>query len=187
MPKLKISLFSLLLIPVIILDPSGEIAATVLAATAHEIGHLAVIIASGIGIKELRVTPYGLEIGTVRKYRSFSEEIAVSCAGCAVNFISFLLFSQFTGFAVSFSYASVTLGILNALPVLSLDGGEALHAVFSALLPYKTAERLSYTVSFITLLAMWIIAAYIFLFSGYNYSLFIMSVWLFGKIYCGRS
>lgn len=186
MPKIKISLTTLILIPAVLLDPGGEILATVLAATLHELGHLAVILLMRIGIKELNVTPYGLEILTARKYRSFSEEIAVSAAGCTVNFICFFAFSRITGFAVAFAYASLVLGILNALPVITLDGGEALHALFSSFLPFRTAERLSRAVSFFTLVIMWSYAAYIFLFSGYNYSLFIMTVWLFGKIYCAK-
>ncbi len=184
MPKIKITFTSLLIIPAVIFDPSGAILATVLAATVHELGHLAVIYFAKIGAKEINVTPYGLEITTCRPYRSFPEEIAVNCAGCIANFICFFAFSQFTGYAEAFASASLVLGILNALPVLSLDGGEALHAFLSSVLSYRKAERLSRAVSFCALLFMWCIAAYIFLFSGYNYSLFIMSVWLFGKIYC---
>ncbi len=184
MPKIKISLTSLLLIPAVIFDPSGTILATVLAALTHELGHLAVIYFVGIGTKEISVTPYGLEIATKRSYKSFGEEIAVNCAGCLINFLCFFAFSSVAGYAVSFAHASLTLGILNALPVLSLDGGEVLHAFLSSFLPFKKAERASRAISFVTLVIMWCIAVYIFMFSGYNYSLFIMSVWLFCKIYC---
>ncbi len=184
MPKIKISLTSLLLIPAVIFDPSGTILATVLSAAVHELGHLFIIFALGIGAKEINVTPYGLEISTKRSYRGFGEEIAVNCAGCAVNFLCFFIFSRVTGYAVAFAHASLMLGILNALPVLSLDGGEVLHALFSAFLPFKKAEKASRVLSFITLVFMWVIAVYIFMFSGYNYTLFIMSVWLFCKIYC---
>lgn len=183
MPKIKISFTALLIIPAVIFDPSGTVFSTVLAATLHELGHLAVIYFAGIGAKEVSITPYGLEISTKRQYRSFLEEIAVSVAGCIVNFLTFSLFWRFTGAIKALAYASLMLGVLNALPVLSLDGGEALRAFFSIIFSHKRAERLSRTVSFITLLCLWCIAVYIFLFSGYNYSLFIMAVWLFGKIY----
>lgn len=184
MPKIKISVTSLLVIPAVIFDPSGGAAATVIATVLHELGHLTAIYILKIGAKELTVTPYGLEIATRRNYRSFWEEIAVSCAGCLVNFICFFIFSSITGYIEAFANASLMLGILNALPILSLDGGEALHAFLSIFLPFSKAERISRRISFCTLIMLWCIAVYIFLFSGYNYSLFIMSVWLFGKIYC---
>jgi stage IV sporulation protein FB len=185
MPKIRISLTSLLLIPAVILDPSGTVITTVLAAFVHELGHLITIFAFGIGVKELSVTPYGLEIGTKRQYKSFGEEMAVSLAGCAVNFLCFFAFSRVTGYIKGFSHACLVLGILNALPVLSLDGGEALFAFLSSVTEHRKAVKISRALSFITLVLMWSIAAYIFLFSGYNYSLFIMAVWLFAKIYCG--
>ena len=78
MPKIHISILTVLIIPLVLLDPTGEIAATLIAALLHELGHVAVILALGIGIKAVGVTPYGLEITTVRKYRSFPEELAVS-------------------------------------------------------------------------------------------------------------
>ncbi len=184
MPKIKISVTSLLVIPAVIFDPSGGATATVLASLLHELGHLAAIFMLKIGAKELTVTPYGLEIVTQRNYHSFSEELIVSCAGCVVNFICFFIFSSVTGYIEAFVGASLMLGILNALPILSLDGGEAMHAFLSLFLPFSKAERISRRISFCTLIILWCIATYIFLFSGYNYSLFIMSVWLFGKIYC---
>ena len=187
MPKIRVSLLTLALIPIVMLDPSGEVAATVISAFLHELGHLCVLFLCDIGIKELGVTPYGLEIATTRKYKSFSEEIAVNCAGCAINFITYFAFSPYGGFALSLANASLILGILNSLPVISLDGGEVLHAILSLVFSFHTAEKASRIISFFTLTVLWILAVYIFLFSGYNYSLFIMSVWLFGKIYCTRS
>lgn len=184
MPKIKLSPLNLILIPIVMLDPSGEIAATVIAAVLHELGHLAVILICRIGVKEITVTPYGLEILTCRKYRSFIEEIAVNSAGCTVNFATYLLLSGKVGFAAYIASSSVILGALNVLPVLSLDGGETLRAIFELFFSFRVSEKLSRFISFLTILMLWCCAAYIFLFSGYNYSLFVMSVWLFGKIYC---
>lgn len=186
MPSINVSLSTLLIIPIVILDPSGEIAATVLSALFHELGHLSVIRLCGIGIKTIRVTPYGLEIEARRKYRSFFEEIAVNCSGCAVNFMFFMLFHGKGVFLENIAASSLILGILNALPIISLDGGEALRALLSLGTSFRVAEKTSYAISFITLTLVWSLAAYIFFFTGYNYSLFIMSLWLFGRIYCKR-
>jgi stage IV sporulation protein FB len=185
MPKINISILTVLILPLVLLDPTGEIAATIIAAFIHELGHIAVILMLGIGIRAVGVTPYGLEITTVRKYRSFVEELAVSCAGCIFNFICYFILMRLGTFS-ALAYSSLILGILNALPVLTLDGGEALRALLSILFSYRTAEKTSRFISLVTLVMTWSFAAYIFLFSGYNYSLFIMTVWLFGKIYCGK-
>lgn len=184
MPKISITLGSILLIPAVIFDPSGELTATVISAALHELGHLIMIAVCGVGMRELRITPYGLEIETARRYGGFAEELAITAAGCVINLICFFLLSPLQGIWHSVAYASLILGIINAMPVLSLDGGEALFCVLCSILPYGAACRISRAVSFVTLTAMWVLAAYIFLFSGYNYSLFIMTVWLFAKIYC---
>ncbi len=183
MPKIKISPISLLIIPLVISDPGGQIATTVMSAAIHEIGHLLTIVLCGVGFSCLNITPYGLEITTSRPYRNFYEEIAVNASGCAVNFLCYFLFRDVNSL-IGFANASLVLGTLNALPVLSLDGGEVVFSALSVFLPYRSACRISRLISFVTLLCMWTLAAYIFLFSGYNYSLFIMTVWLFGKIYC---
>ena len=186
MPKIQITTLTAFIIPLVILDPSGEIAATVLSAVIHELGHVCMLLTCRVGIRSICITPYGFEIATARKYRSFYEEIAVNCAGCIFNFLCcFLLFNGY-GFARSLAFASLLLGILNSLPILCLDGGEVLRAVLSIFTGYKRAEVVSRAVSFITLFLLWSFAAYVFFFSGYNYSLFIMSVWLFGKIFCNK-
>ena len=185
MPKIKFPVITLVFLITTFFDSSGESLATILAAIIHEIGHISVMLIQGIGLHDVTVTPYGLEINKKRDYRSFLEEITVSLSGCAVNFLTALFFWRTGGFLFLLASASLTLGILNLLPVLCLDGGTALNATLSLFCLPDTAERICKRVSFVTLIAMWIPAAYIFMYSGCNYSLFIMCVWLFGKIFCG--
>ncbi len=184
MPKIKFPLISLVIFTTAFFDPGGESIATISAAVIHEIGHILVMLAQGIGLADITVTPYGLEINKKREYRSFPEEIAVSLAGCAINLFTYLIFCHSNGFYFLLAQASISLCILNLLPVICLDGGTALNAIFSLFFLPDTTEKICKTVSFITLILIWIPAAYIFLFSGYNYSLFIMCLWLFGKIFC---
>lgn len=185
MPKIKFPVVTLIFFITSVFDPSGESSATVLAAALHEIGHISVMLMQGIGLRDITVTPYGLEINKKRDYRSFFEEISVSLSGPIVNFLTFGIFFRWSGFMLLLAEASLTLGVLNLLPVLCLDGGTALNAALSLFLLPDKADRICRRVSFVTLIVIWIPAAYVFMYSGCNYSLFIMCVWLFGKIFCG--
>ncbi len=164
-------------------DGSGESIMTLISALLHELGHIFVMLMLGIGIRQLTVTPLGFEIQPKREYRSFYEEIAVSLAGCAVNFLTFFLFFGKGGIFQMLAETSLLLGIMNIMPVRCLDGGEALNAFLNLFLLPDKAERIGRIVSFITLIFMWVPAVYIFLATGYNYSLFIMSTWLFCRIF----
>ena len=184
MPKINIPLISVIFFLTAFLDKSGETAVTLLAAFLHELGHIAPILAFGVGIRRIRILPYGFEIHTARAYRSFTEEMAVSLAGCLVNLITFAVFFSFDGYIGMLAEASLALGILNIMPVTGLDGGAVLLSVISNFALPDKAEKICRAVSFVTLILLWIPAAYIFLVSGYNYSLFVMCVWLFCKVFC---
>ena len=184
MPKVKFPLITLIFFVTSAFDISGESLATLLAAFIHEAGHITVMLMLGIGLSDITVTPYGLEINKKRDYKSFFEEISVSLSGSLANLLTFFIFYRQGGFLLLLSEASLLLGILNLLPVLCLDGGSVLSAALSLFcLPDKT-DKICRRVSFITLFAIWTVAAYIFLFSGCNFSLFIMCLWLFSKIFC---
>lgn len=184
MPKIKLPLITLLFFVTAFFDPCGETLATLLAAALHEMGHIFVMLFQGIGLRDITVTPYGLEINKKRDYRSFPEEISVSLSGCAVNLLTFLLFFRYGSFLGLLSGASLLLGALNLLPVLYLDGGAVTYAVASLFCLPDKAEKICRRISMVTLFIVWVPAVYLFMFSGCSYSLFLMCLWLFGKIFC---
>ena len=186
MPKIRFPLITLIFFAASFFDVSGESLATFIAAMLHEIGHVAVMLRQGIGLRDITVTPYGLEINKKRDYKSFPEEISVTLAGSLVNLICFAALYGYGGFLRLLAEASLMLGLLNLMPVLCLDGGEALFALLSLFYLPDKAERICRRVSFIALVTMWIPAVYVFMFSGCNYSLFIMCLWLFAKIFCSE-
>lgn len=184
MRKIHIPVISILFFITAFLDGSGETALTLLAAFLHELGHLLAIFLFGVGVRQIRVLPYGFEIQTCRQYRSFFEEMTVTLAGCAVNLVTYAFFHRFNGYPRMLANASLALGILNAMPVIGLDGGGALMSLISYFALPDRAEKICRRVSFVFLILLWIPAAYIFLATGYNYSLFVMCVWLFCKVFC---
>ncbi|MBE6610801.1 MAG: hypothetical protein E7634_09055 [Ruminococcaceae bacterium] len=183
MPKIRFDLLSLWMTVLVFWDGSGDTAVTLIAAFLHEMGHVAVMYMNGVGIREIGITPYGFEIVAARQYRSFFEEISVSLAGCAVNFLSAVMLYGFGGILQRLAIASAALGILNIMPISCLDGGVTLNSMLClGMLPDK-ADAICRIISFVTLFCIWIPAVYVFMFSGANYSLFVLCVWLFGKLF----
>ena len=192
LPRFIISLPSVLFwISVAMFDRSMQTAAALTAALLHELGHIAVIKLCGMRLTSLTVLPYGIEMTTDRRPCSFYEDLAVNAAGCAVNLISAPLFQalgsvihgELGEFFLLLSASSVALGILNAFPIISLDGGCVLESVLALLIPPQKVYGIVRAISFIFLILLWIFATYVFMFSGYNYSLFAMALWLFSRIF----
>ncbi|MBR2460917.1 MAG: hypothetical protein IKB34_06790 [Clostridia bacterium] len=181
-------------IAVAVFDHSMQTAVALLAALLHELGHIVVIRTCGMHLTGLTVLPYGLEMTTDRPPCTFYEDIAVNVSGCAVNFLAFPIFYTLGAvihgdlgyFLLLFSVSSLTLGFINALPVATLDGGCALEALLSLFFAPDLAYRVVRVFSFFTLVILWIAATYVFMFSGYNYSLFAMAVWLFVRLFCAK-
>ena len=195
-PKLMISLPSLLFWgAVAVFDRSMQTASALTAALIHELGHVALMRICGIKLTSLTILPYGLEMTTDRPPASFYEDIAVSSAGCLINMITFPIFYRLGAtlngdlgyFFTLTAFASLTLGILNAFPISSLDGGSMLEALLSLFLPSNTAYRTVRIISFVFLFILWVLATYVFMFSGYNYSLFAMAIWLFARVFLKAS
>lgn len=196
LPRMIISAPSLMFwIAVAIFDRTMQASAALTAAILHELGHIAVIKLCGIRITSFTVLPYGLEMSTDRRPRSFFEDVTINSAGCAVNLLSFPIFYSLgavihgnTGiFLLNLSAASVALGILNALPISTLDGGSVAEALLSMRLSSNTVYRIMRAVSFAFLILLWLTATYVFMFSGYNYTLFAMAVWLFARLFLQKN
>ena len=172
-------------------EPRGELLLPLVSALLHELGHIFVIRLCGMSITGVTVLPYGIEMRTDRRPCSFYEDLAVNVSGCAANLLTAPLFHAFgsvihgiTGeFLLLLSASSVALGVLNAFPIISLDGGCALEALLSLIIPPEAVYRIVRGISFLFLVILWIAATYVFMFSGYNYSLFAMSIWLFVRIF----
>ena len=192
LPRFIISLPSVLFwVSVAVFDRSMHTAAALTAAALHELGHIAVINLCGMKVTGLTVLPYGLEMTTDRRPYSFYEDLAINAAGCAVNLLTYPIFQllgavihgELGSFFIILAASSMALGILNAFPITSLDGGCVLEALLSLILSPHTVYNVMRAISFVFLLMLWIAATYVFMFSGYNYSLFAMAIWLFARIF----
>ncbi len=142
--------------------------ASLLAALVHEAGHLLLLRLFGGGGGRLRVDAAGFCWERQGKLLSYGREILILLAGPLAN-VQFAFWFAFlagkTGWQPGFFLAGsqLVLGIFNLLPVLPLDGGQALELLFSWLTDPLFAARLTDAVSLLTLgmllaSAVWLLA-----------------------------
>lgn len=161
-------------------DRSGIAPVGTVCAALHEGAHLAVMAAAGEPLREIRFTPFGIDIvkagGANRSYR---KDALVSLAGpfanlaaAALCFLSFRLrFPLFLG-------ANLLLFAFNLLPVVPLDGGQALAALLCLRVEPERAVRIVSTVSFFVLLPLAAAGFFVLLRSRWNFSLLFASCYL---------
>jgi len=168
----------------VLLEPNvwlGCIAGTI---AWHEAGHLIFIALAGGGIREVRFRAAGLEIMRAPGLRSYRADAAVSFAGPIFSFIGALTLAM-SGYWRFFGAASLLLGSLNILPIRGLDGGEGLYALLCSLVSPECASKVMRVSSFVFVTALWMLAVWIMLVTGGNFTLFVLSVFLFVSVAFG--
>ncbi len=152
------------------------------AAAIHEIGHAAAIALGGSRVECITVYPFGVDIKTNGRYMSYGQETFVYIAGPLANILTaagmYFLFapSYPLGF---FIMSNAVFAVLNLMPVSVFDGGRALEAVLSLKIGYAGAAKILKTTSFASVIIIWIAAVWALFYTGGNFSLFAMSVYLF--------
>ncbi len=99
----------------------------------HEMGHILALRLQGKGVRNITVGITGTVIQS--DGLSYMEELIVVAAGPAVNLLLLLLLRKHS------IWIEVNFSILcyNLLPILPLDGGRILSAIFARWFPEKTA------------------------------------------------
>ncbi len=121
----------------------------------HELGHSLTARRYGVRVPRILLLPIGGMAEFDRIPRKPSEELLITVAGPAVNFVlAALLFALIWGGLINvkgaptYSFASLLdtlwlwnliMGIFNLLPVFPMDGGRILRALLALKLPYLRA------------------------------------------------
>ena len=171
----------------ILLDGSALSFLPLAAAIIHECGHLAVMLALGVQVREIEVTLFGAEIRTPALDCGTLGSVAVYGAGAAANIVSAAFAIVFGGGgyeALFFAACSLSLAAVNLLPVRTLDGGCILGAVLVRVCPERAAA-VSDAASGVSLVLLWLAAVYILLLFGGNLSLMLFCMYLFAVLYLG--
>ena len=129
--KLSVTWGALGLLALALLAGAGEVLPVVfLSALCHELGHLTALALVGAPLEEIRLTAFGAEIRADTRYLPYGREIFCTLAGPAVNLALAVVLARAVGNYL-LAGANLFLGVFNLLPLLSLDGGRALHLAIS--------------------------------------------------------
>lgn len=143
-----------------LLDRSGYALLFLLACLCHEAGHLFVMKCSGFKVDRVLFYGKGMKIECDEKCRT----IAVLLAGCTTNFLlAFLFFTVYEQNSIQnkiFVTANVLVGLMNLIPIGSLDGENLLRKLLFYTMKPQTAERIlliiekiAFFLAFITFIA----------------------------------
>lgn len=181
---------ALLLLAMLILQPSGMALTSLLAAVIHEGGHLLAAKKLGVPLRSLDIGPLGATIKIRSGLISYGKEFLLCAAGPAANFLSagaiyFLFRLSVTGekFTVDFCSVSMMLGLLNLLPVESFDGGRMLCCAVGSFFGPAAACSVLRIFSFLSVTGLWMVSVYLLLRFGCSLSLFVFTLSLFYRIY----
>lgn len=153
-------------------------AAMVIGAVVHELGHLLAMRLLGCRVERLTLSACGAELKVRNGANlSFQRELLLCLSGPAANLAAILLL-RILNAAPLLLGANLLLCAFNLLPVRPLDGGNALYAVLSLLLPAQWAERVTAALSRGLALLLLAIGAYLMLQPMGRPWLLLMGLWL---------
>lgn len=155
------------------------------AAALHEVGHLVLMRACGVGVEGITLLPFGVDLQAKATLTSYTSDVLISLGGIAANLCGMgvcALLPSGRGVEAFFS-ANLALALLNALPIRGLDGGYALEKTLLKVCSPKAASGAVTATSFLFLVAVGSVAVWIFFRTGYNFTLFMMCVYLFCGVF----
>lgn len=169
----------------LVTDSKGIIIYGFISAMLHEFGHLFCMNFFGYKVEVINFGFLNADIVSNqiedKKYR------LILFSGCLVNFlIAFVFGILFALYNITLfkiiAYQNMGLGIFNLLPISNLDGGE----IFCTFLKSKYGESIAWKVlnivSLIFVIPIFVIGFYVLINSRYNFSLFLLSLYLISYI-----
>ncbi|MDR1805756.1 MAG: site-2 protease family protein [Clostridium sp.] len=182
-------LFAAAVTLMLIFDTGGTAALGLASCVAHELGHLVCLLYFGEQPRSVRLGAFGMRIErTGAVMLNLRQECALALAGPGVNLLLALIFAVIRGEnAQAFRQAAlVNLGIalFNLLPIESLDGGRALYYLLCAgKADEEKARKICSVLSVIVLLPLICLGVALLVASGYNFTLLLVSVYLFALLW----
>ena len=172
----------------LVCDTTGAVMCGLCASVMHELGHISAMKFFGTRITDIRLSVFDIGITDISKSRrSITAEITIILSGIFVNLVLFLLSymlyneSRFYIFRY-FALANLTLGLFNALPVETLDGGEALSLILRRYFSEKAVYIITLVLSLAVIVPLGYLSVRALLNSVYNFTLLFAVLYLTGAV-----
>ncbi len=177
-------LFVALITFVITMNVPANVLITIVSSLTHEFGHLLTMFAVGNKPQSVRFEITGMNIKRQQSIKiSTKNELLIALGGPLANGVLFVI----SCFAICFCKSEFLLTVacinlilmtFNLLPVKRLDGGMALYFLLSRRFDSEICTQFLKITSiiFITLIYIW--GIYVFVSSGYNFSVIIIAIFL---------
>lgn len=154
------------------------LAVLLLAAAVHELGHVTAAWCLGHRLDRLTLTALGAELtledgGT----DSFFQDLVLSLSGPGANLLLGAVLAVWSQTPLLLG-ANLLLACFNLLPVVPLDGGYALFALLSWLMPLEWADRLTALISRVFSLSVALLGMALLLQPGGRPWLLLVGLWL---------
>lgn len=171
-------LFPAVLVILFTVDQSGIIEWCVAASILHEMGHFIAMYALGSRPSQVIVGFFGVcVVQNPASLMSYRSSRIVALAGPLVNLLTFLVLFIFRGLSMP-SLVHLIFGLFNLLPVEPLDGGQAIYYTLIGHMDEERAGRILTAVSAAVLIPMATAGFYLLIQSGYNFTLFAVSLYI---------
>lgn len=153
-----------------------------LVAFLHEMSHFFSAKMCGVKSKEIKFLPFGISISFEDGYiKSSEKEFIIALSGPLFNIIAGL-FCTLLRLDFLF-YINFSMGLINLLPCLPLDGGRILKSILANEMGLIRAYNFTIKISRIFLCLIFVFSVCVAFFSHFNFSLILISTFLFGNMY----
>ena len=171
-------LFPATVIVLLSLDANGTAVMCLLAALIHELGHITMMLCLRDRPQSVTLGAFGMRMERRAMQRlGYGALCAVSLAGPLVNVACALVL---TGEAAIVHAVTATIQLL---PVVSLDGGEALYSLLCTRLSEARAAKILYICSLTVILPLSVLGVFVFLRNGYNFTLLLLCFYLILRMF----
>lgn len=169
----------------LITDSKGTIIYGIISAVLHELGHLLCMRFFGYSVKTINFGCLNTDI--ISCQFEDKKSILIFLSGSFINFslaviFGVLFFIYKTSLFKIIAYQNIGLGAFNLLPISNLDGGQIFYTFLKKKLDEFSALKVLNVVSFTFIVPVFILGFYVLINSKYNFSLFILSLYLISYI-----
>lgn len=157
---------------------------------AHELGHIISAKILKIPIRKINFGAMSIDIEKPLVYykKSFTQKMIIILSGFIFNLFLFIILSGIyiitkNEFIILVAAQSLVIGLVNLLPIESLDGGEAANLILSRFFSYEKSKKISTMLSLIFLVPAVVFGIFLIAKSWQNASLVMLVLYLIFEKY----